>query len=127
MFGPARTNAIQVRKFQNNRRCSLSIENETRKISGFVHPVMVSPSSKLRITSRQVRAQKVPGESRYGETEVKKALSEEVKGRFDANSLGRGGGGAKGGGRGREEGEGGGRGAGRGGRGARACVRARAV
>ena len=74
MFGPARTNAIQVRKFQNNRRCSLSIENEPRTISGFVHPVVVSPSAKLRIISRRVRAQKVPGESRYGENRGKNAF-----------------------------------------------------
>jgi hypothetical protein len=45
-------------------------------------------------------------------TEVKKALSEEVKGRFGANPLGGGRGGRRG-----EGGEGGGRGA-------RACVRA---
>jgi hypothetical protein len=36
---------------------------------------VVSPSAKLRIPGRRVRAQKVPDESRYGEKEVKKAVA----------------------------------------------------
>ena len=71
MFGPARTNAIQVRKFQNNRRCSLNIENETRGISGFVHPVMTSPTAKLRPPGHPGILATPPDESRYGEQEVK--------------------------------------------------------
>jgi hypothetical protein len=52
VFGLARANATQVREFQNNRRCSLSIENEIGKISRFPRPVVVSPTAKLRIPGR---------------------------------------------------------------------------
>jgi hypothetical protein len=48
-------------------------ENEFGTISGFTLPVVVSSTAKLRITSRRVRAQKVPDESRYGENRGKKS------------------------------------------------------
>ena len=74
MFGPARTNAIQVRKFQHNRRCSLNTENETRKISGFAHPVATSPTAKLRIPGHRGILATLPDESRYGENRGKKVF-----------------------------------------------------
>jgi hypothetical protein len=42
-------------------------KTKPRTISGFPRPVVVSPSAKLRLPGRRVRAQKAPGESRYGE------------------------------------------------------------
>jgi hypothetical protein len=66
-----RTNAIQVRKIQNNRRCPLNIENEIGAISGFPRPVVVSPTAKLRTAGRPEILAMPPDESRYGEKEVK--------------------------------------------------------
>jgi hypothetical protein len=43
VFGLARTNATQVRKFQNNRRCSLNIENETGGDIGICPPSCGEP------------------------------------------------------------------------------------
>jgi hypothetical protein len=78
MFGPAGTNAIQVRKFQNNRRCSLSIENEPRGIAGDPPSCDEPYGEATRLPGCHGILATLPGESRYGENRgKKKRLSEE--------------------------------------------------
>jgi hypothetical protein len=57
----------------------MSIENETRAILGFAHPVEMSPTAKLRLPGHpEILATPPAGESRYGKKRgKKKRLSEE--------------------------------------------------
>jgi hypothetical protein len=109
MFGPARTNAIQVRKFQNNCRCSLNIENETRAISGVAHPVVTSDelhgerrSYGLQVTDFEHRGPRLANPD-MERTQVKKSGCLRRR-QWEKCFLG--GFGEGGGGRGREGGEG---------------------
>ena len=75
----ARANATQVREFQNNRRCSLSIENEIGKISRFPRPAGCGEPHGEATDSRSylVRAARLSDEPRYGENRGGGRLSEE--------------------------------------------------
>jgi hypothetical protein len=66
--------AQRQRMLQQNADMSVGTENETRGISGFPHPVVMSPTAKPRIPGHRIRAARLPGESRYGENRGKKEV-----------------------------------------------------
>ena len=69
-----------------SRSARPTIENEPRGISGFVHPVVVSPSAKLRLPGHPGILATLPDESRYERTEVKKLSEEKAVGQMPSRS-----------------------------------------
>jgi hypothetical protein len=71
---------IQVRKFQNNRRCSLNIENEIGKNIGICPPSCGGPLGEatdygLQATGLEQRGPLLANLDIYGEKEAKKNAS----------------------------------------------------